>query len=137
VFRECFPSAAFGWLYSGGVFFRDSEADILGDIDVAQHPDFVDGGEEGLKSDSRRTFHGGTRRSRHLRRNSESVNPASLRIFKNSPFGTSPRCTGTTSIGRSDVRESDESLFDEPCGIPAAEESEEAQQPSASSQRLA
>ena len=44
VFRECFLSAAFGWLCCGGVFFRDGEADVFGDVDIAKHPDFVDGG---------------------------------------------------------------------------------------------
>jgi len=30
----------------GGIFFRESEANVFGDVDVAQHPDFVNGREE-------------------------------------------------------------------------------------------
>ena len=54
MFREGFLSAAVGWLRSGGVFFRDSEADVFGDVDVAQHPDFVDGSEELRRTHGRR-----------------------------------------------------------------------------------
>lgn len=39
-------TVAFGPLCCGGIFFGECEADVFGDVDVAKHPDFVDGGEE-------------------------------------------------------------------------------------------